>query len=159
MKHLLLFSLLIINHISWSQEEMETMIEIHPSVRVRAVIDSLFLGMKNGDSSMVSNVFHSELSMKTSFITKNGGIKLVTDSPGDFLKAVGTPHEEVWDERISNVVIQVDDNLAQVWMDYNFYVNDNFSHCGVNAMQLVNTDNGWKILNLIDTRRKKNCEE
>jgi hypothetical protein len=33
--------------------------------------------------------------------------------------------------------VQIDDNLAAVWTEYEFYVGKNFSHCGVNAFQLV----------------------
>ena len=33
-----------------------------------------------------------------------------------------------------------------------------FSHCGVDAFQLVKTAAGWKIFQLSDTRRKEKCE-
>jgi hypothetical protein len=78
-------------------------------------------------------------------------------SAEEFKNAVGTPHEDIWDERISNVKIQLDGNLAQVWMNYSFYLNDKFSHCGVNAVQLIRTNNGWKMIHLADTRRLTDC--
>ena len=79
-------------------------------------------------------------------------------SLADFLKAIGTPHPEVWNEKIWNTEIRIDDNLAQIWTDYAFYVDDRFSHCGVDAFQLVKeTDGKWRIVHLIDTRRKEPC--
>ena len=36
-----------------------------------------------------------------------------------------------------------------------FGLMDNFSHCGVNSFQLFNDNGQWKIIYLIDTRRKK----
>ncbi|NRA10722.1 MAG: hypothetical protein HRT57_02055, partial [Crocinitomicaceae bacterium] len=77
----------------------------------------------------------------------------------EFITAVGTPHDKVWDERISNVIIHRDENLAQVWMDYSFYLGDKFLHCGVNSFQLISTKKGWKIISITDTKRNSNCAE
>jgi len=48
--------------------------------------------------------------------------------------------------------------VAQVWTEYAFYLNKEFSHCGIDAFQLVK-DKEWKIIHLIDTRKKMNCEK
>ena len=70
------------------------------------------------------------------------------------MAAVGSPHDVVWDERIWDVRIDVRDNLAAAWMDYAFFAGDQFSHCGVNAMQFArNADGEWKLIHLADTRR------
>lgn len=127
------------------------------SMEVRSVIDQLFFGMKSGDSSIVAATFHPEIQMMTTFTDKEGKPQAHKGSASEFKNAVGTPHEEIWDERISNVEIQIDGNLAQVWMDYSFYVDDNFSHCGVNAIQLLKTESGWKMVHLADTRRRTDC--
>jgi hypothetical protein len=108
--------------------------------------------MRIGDSSLVRSAFHSDARAYTSF-QKKGADQLHAGSIADFAKAVGTPHDKVWDERVSNVVIQIDDGLAQVWMDYSFYLGDDFSHNGVNAFQLAHLDGGWQIIHLMDTRR------
>jgi hypothetical protein len=79
------------------------------------------------------------------------------DSADGFVSAVGTPHDEVWDERVGEIRIRVDNGLATAWMDYTFYLGETRSHCGVNAIQLVLTEDGWKMLNIVDTRRN-GCE-
>ena len=124
---------------------------------VEKTIKKLFQGMQKGDSSMVHATFHEDLRMYSSFITETSEVKLKKGSMTSFIEAVGKPHDEVWDERISELNIQIDDNLAHAWMKYSFYLDDKFSHCGVNAMQLVKMEGEWKIINLIDTR-KKDCE-
>jgi len=48
--------------------------------------------------------------------------------------------------------------IATVTTPYSFYYNGNFSHCGVNSFQLVNFSGEWKIVYLIDTRTKENCD-
>ncbi len=61
------------------------------------------------------------------------------------------------EERIKSYDLKVDGPMAQVWTPYEFYVNGKFSHCGVNAFQLGKVKGRWKILYLIDTRRKTDC--
>jgi hypothetical protein len=123
---------------------------------VKKVIMKLFDGMRKGDSSMVKSSFSEGMIMQT-ISNRNGNIEVRTDKAAGFLKAVGTPHQEVWDERIKFDQVLIDSNLASVWTSYQFYVGDKFSHCGVNSFQLVKGNNGWKIVHLIDTRRKDNC--
>lgn len=127
---------------------------------IKAVIDQLFEGMRRGDSSMVRAVFHPQASLRTSFVHYSSGKPMIhAEAIDGFVEAVGTPHKEVWDERTTNYVFHVDDNLAQVWMDYSFYLNDHLEHCGVNSVQLMRVEDGWKITDIADTRRKQGCIE
>ncbi|MFT5779889.1 MAG: hypothetical protein ACI837_002848 [Crocinitomicaceae bacterium] len=103
---------------------------------VETVIQQLFKAMQDGDSTSARIVFHVDARLMSAFESKEG--PKVHDEPVvNFLHAIGTPHDETWDERISNLIIQVDGTLAQAWMDYSFYLDNGFSHCGVNAMQFV----------------------
>lgn len=54
--------------------------------------------------------------------------------------------------------MEIDGPLASVWVVYAFYVDDPFSHCGVDAFHLVKLEDSWKIFHLVDTRRKADCE-
>lgn len=120
---------------------------------VRAVIDRLFDGMRAGDSTAVRSTLHSEARLVTTSL-RDGQTVLRTDPVDGFVRAVGTPHPEVWDERISNVEIRVDEPLATAWMNYSFYAGDQFSHCGVNAFQFFRGPDGWQIIQIADTRRE-----
>ncbi|MBC6611434.1 nuclear transport factor 2 family protein [Hymenobacter sp. BT507] len=125
---------------------------------VQRTIQTFFAGMRAGDSALVRStiapgaVFHT--------ISNRGGTTQVQpESPADFLKAVGTPHQQVWDERITFDKVLVDANLASVWTPYEFYLGSTFSHCGYNSFQLVKlAAGGWKIAHIIDTRRKEKCK-
>ncbi len=123
---------------------------------VKKVVETLFQGMRRGDSAMVSSTFSKGIVMQTVADDK-GKIEVKSSDPSGFLKFVGTPHKEVYDERITFDRIQVDGDLANVWTSYKFYVGDKFSHCGVNSMTLVKEEGTWKLLHIIDTRRKENC--
>ena len=124
---------------------------------VRATIDRLFDAMRQGDRTAVRAVFAEGATLQTVEGTENESgdspetIVRSTPVPA-FAEAVGRPREEVWDERIWDVVIRIDGDLAAAWVPYAFYVGSALQHCGVNAMQLVRYPEGWKILHLTDTR-------
>jgi hypothetical protein len=121
---------------------------------VRAVVDRMFNAMRSGDSTALRPLFHP-LARLQSVGVREGRTMLRGDSIDPFIRAVGTPHEQVWDERISGVEIRVDGPLATAWMNYAFYLGDRFSHCGVNAFQFVRMEAGWQIIQITDTRRRE----
>jgi len=119
----------------------------------------LFTGMNKGDSALAHSAFASEITMATIAKDKAGNVVVRREnSIAGFLKAIATPHPEPWSEPIWNTKIEVDGNFAQIWTDYAFYVGKKFSHCGVDAFQLVNNGSGWKIIHLADTRRTADCK-
>lgn len=126
---------------------------------VEDVIRSLFEGMKTKNAEQVSAAFYSEGLMQT-VQAKPEGSTVGSNSVADFVKRIATtPAETTLDERILDYQIKVDGTMASAWTPYRFYVNGNFSHCGVNSFQLVKMADGWKIVYIIDTRRKEPCEE
>lgn len=53
-----------------------------------------------------------------------------------------------YEEKIDNIVVQVNENMASVWMDFWFYLGDSLSHCGVNqVLWSKSLDGTWKIVN------------
>ncbi|WP_310396354.1 nuclear transport factor 2 family protein [Hymenobacter sp.] len=124
---------------------------------VKKTITAFFEGMRQGDSTAVRRTLAPGAVFHTIAI-KAGVTKVAPENPLDFLKAVGSPHPKVWDERITFASILVDANLASVWTPYEFYFGGTFSHCGYNSFQLVKLADGWKIAHVIDTRRKEKCQ-
>ncbi len=120
-------------------------------------IKTLFDGMRAGDSTMLRSVLHPNAHLQSSFTNKEGIPVLRGGSIDRWVQSVGTPHEEIYDEKIWSYKVRIDDNLASVWTEYTFYVGEKMSHCGVNAFHVVNTADGWKISHITDTRRKENC--
>lgn len=124
---------------------------------VKQTVTAFFDGMRRGDSTAVRRtlapaaVFHGFGSKPGQLVT------LEIESINGFLKAVGTPHPEIWDERVQFERVLIDANLASVWAPYDFYLGSKFSHCGYDSFQLVKLADGWKIAHVIDTRRKEKC--
>jgi ketosteroid isomerase-like protein len=87
------------------------------------------------------------------------GAKLSNEKPAAFFKSIASiPAELKFHEKILSYSIQVDGSMAHAWTPYEFFVNGKLSHKGVNAFTLFKKDtpekSGWKIVHLIDTRRK-----
>jgi uncharacterized protein (TIGR02246 family) len=129
---------------------------------VRAVIDRMFDAMRRGDGPALASVFHPDARLQSVGVSRQTGQpELENDSIASFVRAVGTPHTGVWDERISDVQIRIDGNLASAWMNYTFYLvtngADRLSHCGVDAFHLFKGAEGWKVIQVTDTRRRDSC--
>ena len=127
--------------------------------KVERLIVQLFDGMREGDSAKVASVFDPEVQMYTSFTNQQGEKMIRKGFLAPFLKAIGTPHDQVWDEKIWNTKVSIDGGIAQVWTNYAFYIGTEFSHCGVDAFHLIHDElKGWRIVHLMDTRSKENCD-
>ena len=124
---------------------------------VLATVHRLFDGMRAGDSGAVRAVFHPAAFLATA-VVRQGAPEVQVDKLDGFVQAVGTPHDEVWDERVVSEEVRIDGALATVWTEYSFYAGAKFSHCGVDAFQLARTDGGWRIIALTDTRRQEGCK-
>lgn len=133
-------------------------VQMQSEDEVRAVIESLFEGMRDKDETLLRNAFHPEARMQT-VVSGENGTTLGSNSVGDFVNRIATtPANTILDEQIQSYDIRIDGDLASVWTPYKFYVNEAFSHCGVNSFQLIRTSEGWKITHIIDTRRKTGCD-
>jgi hypothetical protein len=122
---------------------------------VKKAVNSLFEGMRKGDSSLIRSAFVPVPVMQT--IDSRKGVVVRTEVLDSFLVGITRPHTEIYDERIVFDKILIDADLAIAWTPYQFYVGDRFSHCGVNQFTLVRVNGVWKIQYLIDTRRRQPC--
>ncbi len=127
--------------------------------KVMEPIRLLFEGMKKSDSAMVHRAFHAQINFFTVLTDPKTNLPLLRrDEFKGFLVSIGTPHKEAYNEMIWSPKIEIDDNLAQVWGSYAFYLGKTFHHCGVDAFQLFKDATGqWKIFQLADTRQTVGC--
>lgn len=124
---------------------------------VKAVIVSMFKGMKEADASLLQASFADSMILQTISQNKEGQLTVKNEDPAGFIDFVSKSKPGVADERITFETIKIDGPLAVVWTPYQFYYNGQFSHCGVNSFQLIRFNSGWKIQYIIDTRRRVGC--
>ncbi|HVE61048.1 MAG TPA: nuclear transport factor 2 family protein [Chitinophagaceae bacterium] len=125
---------------------------------IKSVISNMFDGMRKSDSGLIRSAFAPKAILQTITKNKEGKVVVRSEVVDSFIIAVSRPHKEIYDERITFDLIKVDADLAIVWTPYQFFVDEKFSHCGVNSFQLVRLNGKWKIQYLIDTRRRQDCK-
>jgi hypothetical protein len=126
---------------------------------VIAVVAGLFDAMRAADSAAVRAAFHPELEKLGSSGSRDGVAGVGYGDVESFVQAVGGAEPGAFDERTGPSEVRLDDNLATVFTPYAFYYNGNLSHCGVNVFQIARVRDEWKIVALVDTRRRQGCEE
>jgi len=128
-----------------------------PKEDIKTTIDQLFTSMRNVDSVTAQTIFVKGAILSSIYINKEGQVQKKSTNISDFITAIGTPREALWDEQIWSYDIKIDYPLAIAWTDYSFYVDDKMSHCGVNVFELINVNNKWVISSITDTRRTAGC--
>jgi hypothetical protein len=124
---------------------------------VLAVVDRLFDGMRARDGAMVASVFHPEARLISTGSDELGRPTIAVREIQTFIDAVGQGGDP-WNEPYFQPVVEIDGNLAHVWIFYHFYAGDTFSHCGYDSIQLVRMPElGWRMISLADTRRTEGC--
>lgn len=122
-------------------------------------IDIFFEGFHKGDTLLMKSVMAENMVMQTAYTDKNGNNKVNGDDANGFIIAIANrAADQKWDERLLDYKIEIDGNLAHVWTPYEFWFNETFSHCGANSFTLAKLENGWKIIHIIDSRRKTDCK-
>ncbi len=128
--------------------------------KVQKVVETFFEGFHARDSTIMKSVFYENPVIQTIGRSKTGETVLVREELQQVLKGiVSIPLETDFKEVLHDYVIKIDGEMANAWTPYSFYMDDTFSHCGVNSFQLLKEEEEWKIIYLIDTRRKEGCEE
>ena len=124
---------------------------------VKQVVNQLFTAMKTADAQLLQQCFADSAVLQTIAMNKEGKTIVRNESVAAFAASISKAPVGALDERIEFDMVKTDAALAIVWTPYQFYLNGNFSHCGVNSFQLVRFNGQWKIQYLIDTRRRTGC--
>jgi hypothetical protein len=147
MKKLLLFSLLFFAVTTFAQEQQQA--------AVKSTIDLFFKSMHAKDTLGLKKVCSDKMILQSIAETAKGS-SFSDESTKDFFNSIASiPDAFHIEERLLDYKIEIDGELAHAWTPYEFYINEKFSHKGVNSFTLYYENNAWKIISIIDTRRKK----
>lgn len=119
---------------------------------VQAFLDALNTkdGPRLAATLMPRAVFHSAAeNPRTGPIVERTAeefVALVAQSPNEL-------HERMWDAEV-----RVRGRIATVWTPYDFWIDGAFSHCGIDAFNLVETAEGWRISSAVYTTEQEDCE-
>ena len=125
---------------------------------VQKTIETFFKGFHAQDSIIMRSTIGESPVVQRIGENKDGEMVLRHQDLDQLIKSiVSIPDSVNFQEKIKSYSIQIDGAMASAWTPYEFWINDTFSHCGVNSFQLFNDGSGWKIIYLIDTGRKEDC--
>src|SRR5688572_7384755 len=125
----------------------------NPEDQVLTVVKRLFDGMRARDTTAMRATLHESARLVGTSTNPQGQPTHQSIPIDNWLRAIGRA-PGVPDERIYNPEVRVDGSLATVWTRYDFFIGENFSHCGYDAFQLVNVGGSWKIIQVADTQRR-----
>lgn len=122
---------------------------------VQKCIETFFEGFHQKDSIKMKLVCSDKIILQSISENPLKGNKLSDETAKEFYKSIASiPASMKFQEKILSYNIQIDGSMAHVWAPYEFYLNDKLSHTGVNTFTLFKEKDSWKIIYLIDTRRK-----
>jgi hypothetical protein len=126
---------------------------------VIAVVEKFFQGMAARDTAVMRSTVDPSARLMGAQ-TQNGVTTIRPIPMANFITNIGNSPRDRGEpkERIYSPEVRIDGDLAQVWTFYTFHVGETFSHCGYDAFHLLRTHEGWKIVNVADSRRTTNCD-
>jgi len=112
-----------------------------------AVADSVLVALSSGDSEALKR-----LTLDSAIVGSAGvrnGIERV--SVGSWARYTSRTGPSTFTERGFDATARVQDRVAMVWVPYDLYIGNTWSHCGVDVFTLVKSDGRWRVASLIYT--------
>ncbi len=121
---------------------------------IQKVIETFFEAFHARDSVKLKSICSDKLILQ-SISESPSGAKLSNEIAAAFYKSIASiPNEMKFQEKLLSFSIQIDGSMAHALTPYEFYINEKLSHKGINAFTLFKENELWKIIYIIDTRRK-----
>jgi len=129
--------------------------ELTDEAAVIDVIDTFFAAMTAKDVESMRSIMTPDGKLY-GYREEADGLLIIRPSHSDYLHDLsGSKDKRV--ERYWNPTITIHGRLATVWTPYDFYRDDEFSHCGINNFSLLKTEEGWKIAGALFSMQQENC--
>lgn len=124
--------------------------------QVMAPVQALFDGIARRDSAMILATMRPDATA-TAAGEKPDGTKAVRRmSATDFAAGI-KPGPERYEERPTDIAVEIDGDIAMVWAPYVFLVDGKVHHCGVDHFDLVRENGSWKIASVTWSSRTTGC--
>ena len=124
---------------------------------VLLVVQNVFDGINTKNGPLIESVmakgsvlYSTGVNDKGPFFNPQTGIQFA----GSIASATSEFHEHMFETEV-----KIQQGVAMVWANYDFHVNGNFSHCGVDTFTLVRSVDGWKVASLVYTVERSGCKE
>lgn len=125
---------------------------------VLATVDRLFQAMQTKDTATVRAVFEPGarlVGMRSRAADSSAYVQTI--NVDQWVAYIARDTRGPWVERTFNPAVTIDGTLATVWAEYDFHLGTRLANCGTDAVQLLKTANGWRIVSIADTYRATGC--
>jgi len=127
--------------------------------QVLATVQRLFDGMQRGDTALMRSAFLPGAKLFGIRTRQNGQVVVQQITEQQFAEFRAGDTRGEWLERAFDPEVRIDGTMATVWAAYDFRLGGQFSHCGTDAVQLLKTPDGWRIVSIADTFQRTGCPE
>lgn len=125
---------------------------------ILATVQKFFDAIESHDRSLLESILVPDSLNISSRELSDGGAQLSTRTYEEVVSALTRPGraalERSWDE-----TVLVQGHIAVVWTPYDFHIDGEFSHCGIDSFQLIKQEDSWLISNASWTIETENCPE
>ncbi len=149
MKNLFLILALVVSFDCFSQQTVENEVE-----SVKAVVNQFFESLEKQDTVLLKEVAFMEGQIWTVNNTVSPARQRMR-SFSDDLKSLVSKNSYL--ETPLSMDVKIHEGMAMAWVPYEFRLNGEFSHCGVDVFTLIQAEGVWKIINLSYTIDKEGC--
>ncbi len=146
--------------VSYGQSQSEPALKTtaSDSTAIMEAITVFFDGLAAKDSTAMLSVVDRGMRVVLTSSMANGDPLMRAIPIEDFTSFIVGQQDTQMLETFWSPTIRVHDNLATVWINYNFYFNDTLDHCGEDTFQFFRSLEGWKMIALADTQRREGCD-
>lgn len=124
---------------------------------VIAAVEQFFKALETRDAKLVRDILMPE-GVVYSVRDEGGGKTIRATNHQQIIDSFASSTEKML-ERIWDPKVLIHKEIAVVWAKYDFHREGKFSHCGVDAFNLIKTPEGWKISGIFYTVEKEGCRE
>ena len=121
---------------------------------VIAVVQKLFDGMEKHDEAMIRSTMLPDARV----YSVRGDGEPTAVSFDDWVKRIAGSKAWIFERFTSRPRVTVRGRMAQLWGEYEFHRDGQFSHCGVDVATLFKTAEGWKVATLGFTMETTGCK-
>ena len=121
-------------------------------------VDQFFTALAERDRGLLASItVQGSLNISTSE-SSSGDQRVRIQNYTQLLNNLGGGEGPALLERYWDPTVLVQRDIAVFWAPYDFHVDGEFSHCGIDSFQLIKREGKWLLTNLSWTVERTGCE-
>jgi hypothetical protein len=111
---------------------------------VKLVVLTLFDGVRESNKNKILGTLADDAQFISARKIDGELVEKITQGT-EFAEKAGAVHEQAWDERLADIRVELQDEQAMLFANYEFYLGQDYSHKGEMTVTLLRSDSEWLI--------------